>query len=187
MTRSATSRAKVAPDETEDGQLVALEMERVRHDDPVERRQLERQREVGDERRDADVRERVTERPYLHLRARPSRSTVWIEPVGPRRSARARVNAPSPDPRSAHILPPPRTPSRSSPTWSRWSMPTSLAPASRGRGRPFALRRGQADGTGAGMPVGPEVMPSSGVASGGHRDKSEYRDGVMARPPSGKA
>ena len=92
-----------SPDETEDGELVALEMERVRHDDPIERRQLERHREVGDERRDADARERVTERPYLNLRARPSRSTVWIEPVGPRRSARARVNAPSPDPRSAQL------------------------------------------------------------------------------------
>ena len=57
-----------SPDETEDGELVALEVERVRHDDPIERRQLERHREVGDERRDADARERVTERPYLNLK-----------------------------------------------------------------------------------------------------------------------
>lgn len=63
----ATSRAEVAPDETEDGELVALEVERVRHDDPIERRQLELHREVGNERHDADVRERVTEGPHLCL------------------------------------------------------------------------------------------------------------------------
>src|ERR1017187_9817286 len=43
----ATTRAKVAPDETEEGDLLALEMERVRHDDSIERRQLERVREIA--------------------------------------------------------------------------------------------------------------------------------------------
>src|ERR1019366_9797001 len=64
----ATTRAKVAPDETEDGDLLAVEMERVRHDDSIERRQLERFREIADERHHADPRERVTERPELNLK-----------------------------------------------------------------------------------------------------------------------
>ena len=63
----ATRRTKVGPDDTQDSELVALEVERVRHDDPVERRQPERLREVGHERRDADARERLPERPYLDL------------------------------------------------------------------------------------------------------------------------
>ena len=73
----ATGRAKVAPDETEDGELVALEVERVRHDDPIERWQLEGQREVGDERHDADVREDVMERPHLN----PQGAAVPIDRV----------------------------------------------------------------------------------------------------------
>jgi broad specificity phosphatase PhoE len=42
-------------------------MERVRHDDPIWRWQDERQRAVGDHRRDADVRGSVTERPRREL------------------------------------------------------------------------------------------------------------------------
>ena len=65
----ATGGPEVAAHEAEDGELVALEVERVRHDDPIERRQLERHREVRDERRDGDVREGFTERPNLNLQS----------------------------------------------------------------------------------------------------------------------
>src|SRR5690348_1056650 len=44
-----------------------------------------------------------------------------MRPLGPSRSARASVKAPSPEPRSAQMGPP-ATPSRSSATWSLWSI-----------------------------------------------------------------
>src|SRR5665811_1109669 len=62
-----TSRAEVAPDEAEDGELVTLEVQRVRHHDPIALGQLERHCEVGNERRDADARELVTQGPHLNL------------------------------------------------------------------------------------------------------------------------
>ena len=60
-----TRRAEVLQGETKHLELVALEMQRVRHHDPVERGQLERLREVGGKRRDGDIREGVSERPQL--------------------------------------------------------------------------------------------------------------------------
>lgn len=71
-----TARPKVAPDQPEHGELVALEMERVRHD-TVERRQVERSREVSDDGRDLGEREPVAER--LHLD--PQGATVPIDRV----------------------------------------------------------------------------------------------------------
>jgi hypothetical protein len=73
----ATDRGKVTPYEAKDGQLVALEVERVRHDDPVERRQFERHPEVRDQRRDRDVREGFTEHPSLN----PKGTAVPIDRV----------------------------------------------------------------------------------------------------------
>src|SRR5258707_11198264 len=67
----AAAGLEVALHEPEDGELVALEVERVRHDDPVERRQVERLREVGDERGDRDVREARPQGVELNLERAP--------------------------------------------------------------------------------------------------------------------
>jgi len=163
-----TCRAKVALDEAEDGELVALEVERVRHDDPIERRQLERQREVGDERRDADVRERVTQRPHLNLKGaavpihRVDRAGR-TEEVGERERERSFTR-----PEVCPDLPAPEDALPDQPDVD--AMIHGDKSGAR-ESRPRPARRAtqyQADGTGAGRPASPEVLPCSEVASGGH-------------------
>ena len=144
----AASRAKVASDETEDRELVAAEVKRVRHHDPVERRQLERHREVGDERRDVGHRKRIAERPHLDLQGasvpvegvdRAGRTEEVGEGEGERSFTRAEVGPGLPAPEDA--LP-------EQPDMVAVVHRVSLAHA--GRAASDALPPGQVDRTGAG-------------------------------------
>ncbi len=82
------------------------EMEAVGRDQPVQRRHVERTREVGDDASPARPLETARPWPPRSAASAPaSRSTATIRPPGPSRSASASVNAPVPAPTSAHVPP----------------------------------------------------------------------------------